>query len=52
MLGREIEGNYRTVDPGINTQPPSAHSGSHMSVAAKAGEMQIFSSDFLSGVTG
>ena len=47
MLSRETESNYRTADPSLTSQPSST-SGNHMSVAAKAGEMQIFSSDFLS----
>ena len=46
MLSRETDSNYRTADPSLTSQPSS--SGAHMSVAAKAGEMQIFSSDFLS----
>jgi len=49
------ETNYRTESgqaSSTNGGGQGSQSNSHMSVAAKAGEMQIFSSDILSQVNG
>ena len=48
------ETNYRTegAQASASTNGGGGQSNSHMSVAAKAGEMQIFSSDILSQVSG
>jgi len=45
------DSNFRTGEQTLTTQP-SSQSNQYMSVAAKAGEMQIFSADILSQVTG
>ena len=50
MFSRESESTYRMTEP--NTSAQSNGQFNQMSVAAKAGEMQIFSTDILSQVNG
>ncbi len=55
MYVRETESNYHTAEPNLNVTGngvSQSSGGAYMSVAAKAGEMQIFSSDILSQVNG